>query len=501
MKLIVAYQKKDNGIGIDNKIPWHLTEDLIHFKRKTSKIANIGETGEGVGHTKNTVIMGRKTWDSIPSQFKPLKNRINYVVSRDTTPEFKQQIENHKDTYIINDLDNCLTSFTDEWSSCLPHIWIIGGETIYKQAFPYATEIHVTEIYTEKSQEYECTVFFPEIDMDSFKITDVTPIQKAEKSPQSKKALYYRFVTYKRGVAFRETNPIWKSSEHQYLDTLTEILEHGQETTDRTGVGTLSVFGKQFKYDLADGFPALTTKRIFLRGVFEELMMYLRGETDNTILQEKKIHIWDGNTSREFLDNRGLQHYPEGDMGETYGYNYRNFGGEYDNCKVGISKKDGFDQLAYIIDLIKNDPHSRRIIINLWNPNTLHKAALPSCLCQYQFYVDTKKSTLNLQIYIRSSDFFLANNWNTCTGAFFVNMLCNLEGINLTPGILTVVTGDTHLYNTHLDGVRENINRKPRPYPILEIKEKKSQIEDFTWEDMNIIGYFPMKNIKADMAV
>lgn len=500
MKLIVAYQRKDNGIGIDNKIPWHLAEDLIHFKRKTSKIYETCVNNKSP--SRNIVVMGRKTWDSIPSQFKPLKNRVNYVVSRDTTPEFKQQLEKNKETYLINDLDKFLSSIEDKSGSNMSNVWIIGGETIYKQSLPYATEIHVTEIYTEKSQEYECTVFFPEIDMTKFKITDVTPIKKAEQSRQSDKALYYRFVTYKRGgVDFGETNPIWRSSEHQYLDTLTEILNHGQETTDRTGVGTLSVFGKQFKYDLADGFPALTTKRIFLRGVFEELMMYLRGETDNTILQEKNIHIWDGNTSREFLDKRGLQHYPEGDMGETYGYNYRNFGGEYDDCKVGISKKDGFDQLAYVIDLIKNDPHSRRIIINLWNPNTLHKAALPSCLCQYQFYVDTKRNTLNLQIYIRSSDFFLANNWNTCTGTFVTYMLCNLEGIALTPGILTVVTGDTHLYNTHLDGVRENINRKPRPYPILEIKEKKTQIEDFTWEDMNIIGYFPMKNIKADMAV
>ena len=497
MKLIVAYQRKDRGIGIDNKIPWYLSEDLIQFKTKTSQIATIDETSEGVGHKKNTVIMGRKTWDSIPSQFKPLKNRVNYVVSRDTSPEFKQQIETYTDTYIINDLEDELKTLTDWWSPI--NIWVIGGETIYKQVMPYATEIHATEIYTEKSQEYECSVFFPEL-LDSFKITDVTHIKKGVCS-HTDKQLYYRHITYKRGVALCKTNPIWSSSERQYLDTLTEILEDGQETLDRTGVGTLSVFGKQFKYDLADGFPALTTKRIFLRGVFEELMMYLRGETDNTILQEKNIHIWDGNTSREFLDKRGLQHYPEGDMGETYGYNYRNFGGEYDDCKVGISKKDGFDQLAYVIDLIKNDPHSRRIIINLWNPNTLHKAALPSCLCQHQFYVDTKKSTLNLQIYIRSSDFFLANNWNTCTGAFFVHMLCNLDGIDLTPGILTVVTGDTHLYNTHLDGVRENINRTPRPYPILDIKEKKSKIEEFTWEDMNIVGYFPMNNIKADMAV
>ena len=230
-------------------------------------------------------------------------------------------------------------------------------------------------------------------------------------------------------------------------------------------------------------------------------MLYLSGKTDNTILNQKNIHIWDGNTSRDFLDNRGLNHYPVNDMGETYGFNFRHFGGEYVNCLESNTDNNGFDQLSYVINLIKNDPSSRRIIINLWNPKTLHRAALPSCLCQYQFYVNSKTNELDLQIYIRSSDFFLANNWNTCTGAFFVHMLCNLEGINLTPGRVVVVTGDTHIYLTHLDGVNQNLERDVRPLPFLKIKERKSNIEDFSWEDMNIIGYYPQKNIRAEMAV
>ena len=189
---------------------------------------------------------------------------------------------------------------------------------------------------------------------------------------------------------------------------------------------------------------------MFLRAVFEELMLYLRGQTDNQILNDKKINIWNGNTSREFLDKRGLNKYPKGDMGETYGFNFRHFGGEYVNCKTNYSSKNGYDQLKYVIETIKKDPTSRRIIINLWNPKTLHKAALPSCLCMYQFYVDTVHNLLHLQIYIRSSDYFLANNWNTCTGAFFVHLICSLNGINLTPGTLTVVCGDAHIYKTHV---------------------------------------------------
>ena len=229
-------------------------------------------------------------------------------------------------------------------------------------------------------------------------------------------------------------------------------------------------------------------------------MFYISGKTDNTILTEKNIHVWDGNTTREFLDNRGLSHYPEGDLGETYGFNFRHYGAEYKTCDENY-KGQGFDQLANVIDLIKNNPNSRRIIIDLWNSSTLHKAALPPCLCKYQFYINTNDKKLDLMIYIRSSDYFLANNWNAATGALFVHLICNLEGIDLTPGTLTVVTGDTHLYTSHVDQAKENIIRKPRPFPKLIVKNKKQNIEDFTYEDIELIGYKPYPSIKASMAV
>ena len=204
---------------------------------------------------------------------------------------------------------------------------------------------------------------------------------------------------------------------------------------------------------------------------------------------------------REFLDKRGLTHYEEGDMGETYGFNFRHFGGEYLGCSTEYKKGEhGFDQVANLIHLIKNDPTSRRMIITLWNPHTNHKAALPSCLCWYQFYVDTEAEELHAQIYLRSSDFFLANNWNVCTGAILVHLLCNLEGINLTPGTLKVITGDTHLYLNHLEQAKINLTRKPKPFPKLIIKEKKENIEDFTYEDLNVIGYNPYPGIKAEMS-
>jgi len=294
----------------------------------------------------------------------------------------------------------------------------------------------------------------------------------------------------------------FNEEEMSYLELMRTILEEGTSNNDRTGVGTLSIFGSMLKYDLRNSFPLSTTKKMFFRGIFEELLFFLSGKTDNKVLQDKNIFIWDGNTTREFLDKRGLVYYEEGDMGQTYGFNFRHFGGEYKGCKVSYGENVGYDQLRNVIDLIKNDPYSRRIIIDLWDCSTLNKTALPSCLCKYQFNVNVDKKELNLAIYLRSSDYFLANSWNTCCGALFVYLLCHLEGIDLTPGELTVFIADAHLYKTHIEQVKEQISRSPFPFPKLIVKcEKKKDIMDFKYEDLSLIGYRSGAAIKAEMAV
>jgi len=483
MNIIVAYCKKNNGIGLNNKIPWYLKNDLNNFQQITSKTDK--------DYTKNMVVMGRKTWESIPHEHRPLKNRINIVLTRNKNVKLKHSIENNKDTFVKHDFNEILEVAKLNENFKISNIFIIGGEILYKLALEtnQISKIFVTEIY----EEYECDTFFPKIDEEQYKLTYVSKFY-------SEKNIYYRYVEYinKENTSIE----LWRNNEeYQYLNTLKSILNTGISSDDRTGVGTLSTFGEKFTYNLEDTFPALTTKKIFLRGVFEELMLYLSGKTDNTILNQKNIHIWDGNTSRDFLDNRGLNHYPVNDMGETYGFNFRHYGGFYKTCKDTYNS-EGFDQLENVLYLIKNDPNSRRIIINLWNPATQNKAALPACLCMYQFYVDTKHKKLHLQIYIRSSDFFLANNWNTLTGAFLVNMICNLKDINLTPGKLTVITGDTHIYKNHVSQVEENLLRTPRPFPKLVFKSgPKDSIYDYTYEDIKLIGYCPYKNIKAPMAV
>ena len=494
--IIVAHTFKKNGIGIKNSLPWKIKEDMAFFKNTTSKVLQ----DDNIEYI-NTIIMGSKTWASIPESNKPLKNRINIIITRNPIKS------NNK--FIIyttwNNLTSVLISFNQNKNKLnnkimkIQNNFIIGGGIIYKLALEslFIEKIYTTEIY----KEIDCDVFFPKLDTldgkNKYNIIECSEF-KFDKN------IYYRFITYLNQSLFTDEKcrEKWINHEEQiYLNNMKDIVDNGIERSDRTGVGTISKFGITMKYDLRDTFPISTTKKIFLRGVFEELMLYIRGQTDNKILNDKKVNIWNANTSRDFLDKRGLTNYKEGDMGETYGFNFRHYGAEYKGCEEYYSSTYGFDQLKYIINLIKTDPTSRRIIINLWNPATLHKAALPSCLCMYQFYVDTQHKLLNLQIYIRSSDYFLANNWNTCTGALLVHLICSLSYIKLTPGELTVVSGDTHIYKTHISQVRENLKRDPKPFPKLIVSNKNDHISKFEWEDITLLGYKCDSSLSAPMAI
>ena len=474
LNLIVAYCDKQ-GIGKDNKIPWNISNEMLYFKKITTYTNN--------PILKNVVIMGRKTWESIPQRFRPLSDRINIVLTKNKNFEVNDGV------FIADSLESSFDIIHKIQNSNKKNVFIIGGETLYREGIinKYCHKLYISEIYNK----YECDRYFPDIP-DKFKIMTVSNFCYES-------SVHYRKIVYVNSEL--DNTELWKNKEEQqYLDCLVRITKLGNINVDRTGVGTYSTFGETFRYDLSDTFPLLTTKKMWLRAIFEELKFYLSGKTDNSILTEKGINIWNENTTRDFLDKRGLSHYPEHDMGESYGFNFRHYGSEYKTCKEDYTGK-GFDQVNYVINLIRNNPTSRRIIIDLWNGSTLDKASLPPCLCKYQFYVNTTDNKLDLMIYLRSSDFFLANNWNVCTGAFLVYMICNLEGIKYTPGILTVITGDTHIYKSHIKQVEENIERVPRPYPKLIVKEKKKDIMNFEFSDFKLIGYNPYPNIKADMAV
>lgn len=503
--LIVAYSYPHYGISnIKNEIPWNLKNELNYFKNITSNIP-IDNSNKDLNYI-NAVVMGRKTWDSINRRILP--NRINVVITNNNN--LIEEYEYINSNLILTSWDNYekeignylinINSKSDFPKLLLNEIFIIGGSEIYNLALNTKTisKILITEVYINNCINNYSSFYPIKLQTDKYKLVEISNFQEENN-------IYYRYLEYNNIEKINNCKEWINNEEQNYLDLMQHILVNGIKREDRTGTGTLSSFGHQLRFNLRDHFPITTTKSSFLRGVFEELMLYLSGKTDNKILQDKKIHIWDGNTSRDFLDKRGLFNYPEGDMGETYGFNMRHFGGEYINCKTNypLDGSNGFDQLNNIIHLLKNDPTSRRIIINLWNPATQNRASLPSCLCQYQFWVNTTTNELHLQIYIRSSDYFLANNWNTCTGALFVHMLCNTKGLeHLKPGELIVTTGDTHIYLNHIEQVEENLKRKPFPFPKLIIKNGlKNNITDFEWTDFQLLGYKNHPKIEANMAV
>ena len=292
--------------------------------------------------------------------------------------------------------------------------------------------------------------------------------------------------------------------ENQYLQLLGKILSEGATRSDRTGVGTKSLFGTQMRFSLANNIvPAMTTKKLFIRGVVEELLFFLRGDTDTKKLEVKGINIWKGNTTREFLDARGLNHLPEGDMGKGYGYQWRKFGQEdpttYDEYGNNNSIA-GVDQLSQVINQLKNDPYSRRIIMTAWNPQQLSEIALPPCHCFMQFYVDNNK--LSCQFYQRTVDTFLGLPFNLLSYALLTRILAHTVGMEAQE--LIFVGGDTHLYLNHLPQATEQISREPYAFPALEITKKLSTIQDIEalqFEDFKFSEYKSHPANKAEMAV
>ena len=262
----------------------------------------------------------------------------------------------------------------------------------------------------------------------------------------------------------------------QYLDLLREIRDNGVTKTDRTGVGTKSIFGHQMRFNLQDGFPLLTTKKVFLKGIIYELLWFLKGDTNIKFLTDHNVHIWD-----EWADENG-------DLGYVYGKQWRSW--EATDGRV-------IDQISQVVDLIKNHPDSRRILVTAWNPAEIDKMALPPCHCLFQFYVADGK--LSCQLYQRSADTFLGVPFNIASYALLTMMLAQVCG--LEPGEFIHTTGDTHIYLNHLNQVNEQLSREPRPLPKMIINPDVKSIFDFKYEDFKLEGYDPYPAIKAPVAV
>lgn len=262
----------------------------------------------------------------------------------------------------------------------------------------------------------------------------------------------------------------------QYLDLLDHVLNNGQLKSDRTGTGTLSVFGYQMRFDLGNGFPLLTTKKLHLRSIIHELLWFLKGETNVKYLHENKVSIWD-----EWADENG-------ELGHIYGYQWRSW-----------PKPDGgsVDQISQVIESIKNNPDSRRHIVSAWNVGELDKMALPPCHLMFQFYVANGK--LSCQMYQRSCDIFLGVPFNIASYALLTLMMARVT--DLEPGEFVHTLGDAHIYLNHIDQVKLQLTREPFPSPVMKINPAKKSIFDFTFEDFELSGYQSHPHIKGDIAV
>ncbi|MCC6542074.1 MAG: thymidylate synthase [Flavobacteriales bacterium] len=262
----------------------------------------------------------------------------------------------------------------------------------------------------------------------------------------------------------------------QYLELLQHILDHGTRKTDRTGTGTISCFGHQMRFDLAEGFPMVTTKKLHLKSIIHELLWFLKGDTNIKYLQENGVRIWD-----EWADANG-------DLGPVYGYQWRSW-----------ATPDGrtIDQISELVAMIKKNPDSRRLIVSAWNPADVPNMALPPCHCLFQFYVADGK--LSCQLYQRSADTFLGVPFNIASYALLTLMIAQVCG--LKPGEFVHTFGDVHLYNDHIEQAKLQLTRQPRPLPTLEVDPNVTDLFDFRFEHFALKDYDPHPHIKAVVSV
>lgn len=272
---------------------------------------------------------------------------------------------------------------------------------------------------------------------------------------------------------------------HQYLSALRTVLDQGVKSTDRTGTGTISYFGMQCRYDLADGFPLMTTKKLHLRSIIHELLWFLDGDTNIKYLKDNGVSIWD-----EWADDNG-------DLGPVYGHQWRHFPKVETDDKTAKLLLGEVDQIANLVDMIRKTPDSRRLIVSAWNPGEVDRMALPPCHTLWQVRILDGK--LHLQLYQRSADMFLGVPFNIASYALLAVMLAHVTGYE--PGEFVHTMGDAHIYLNHLDQVNEQLSRTPRALPKVTLARDVGSIFDFRYEDFAFPGYDPLPGIKAPVAV
>lgn len=446
-EIVVAHNSK-RGIGCNNALPWTCPRDMAFFKKLTLDSA-----------IYNAVVMGSNTWRSIGQ--RPLPGRLNVVIS---TKLRKSDLSNG--VILFDSVEKCVR---DLLTMGLDNIYIIGGASIYSQfmKLPIVSAIHANEILHNYTL---CNTHLDEFPSD-FQLVS----QRATKE-----------------VVFRMYQRPPNRGELSYLRLVGDILREGETRNDRTGTGTISMFGKSMRFCLrGDKIPVLTTKKVFWPGVVKELLWFISGSTDANKLSEQGVNIWKENGSRAFLDNMGFYDRKEGDLGPVYGFQWRHFGAEYVDCKTDYCGQ-GFDQMKDCVDKIKNDPDSRRIVMSAWNPPDLGNMNLAPCHMMCQFHVSGKE--LSCQMYQRSCDVGLGVPFNISSYALLTHMIAHCCGIKAKE--LIYVMGDAHIYKNHVEPLERQLERDPLPFPTIKLNDSVRDIDDFRFGDIELRNYYSYPSIK-----
>ncbi|KAK2966011.1 hypothetical protein RJ640_017089 [Escallonia rubra] len=465
---VVVAATRNMGIGKDGKLPWRLPSDLKFFKDVTMTTSDLAR--------KNAVIMGRKTWESIPLEHRPLPGRLNVVLTRSGSFD----IATAENVVICGSMISALELLAaSPYCLSIEKVFVIGGGQVLREALnaPGCNAIHVTEI----ESDVDCDTFIPALDISSFQ-----PWYSS--LPSVENNIRYCFTTYVRvrnstveppsltngptsdsnsdvvkfdvkKFSFLPKMIFEKHEEHMYLRLVQDIISNGAYKDDRTGTGTLSKFGCQ-------------------------------------CFGEEFLKSFCGSSVVPQMLSIGLVDREEGDLGPVYGFQWRHFGARYNGMYADYTGQ-GFDQLLDVIEKIKNNPDDRRIILSAWNPSDLKLMALPPCHMFAQFYV--AKGELSCQMYQRSADMGLGVPFNVASYALLTCMVAHV--CDLVPGDFIHVIGDAHVYRTHVRPLQDQLQKLPKPFPILKINPQKKDIDSFVAADFELIGYDPHQKIEMKMAV
>lgn len=473
--VIVAARRLSNGkllIGQSGTLPWGRNDkDMLFFSRMT--------TGNTIfGKSQNVVLMGRKTWTSLPKQ--PLPNRVNWILSKSLPNGMtweQVRIESRK--------------------LMPPELWVIGGGEIYDQCF---RELPIERIYLTLMERADVVepasenLYVPDgtfLEANGDFVRNLERAKLVDESNYFEMADSFTKWRYKIQEYHLPIHP-----EYQYLNMIHQTLLTGEKKDDRTGTGTISSWGGLTRWNLQEGFPLLTTKKVFWKGVAEELLWFLRGDTDAKKLSVKGIRIWDANGTRDFLDNLGLTHRREGDLGPVYGFQWRNFGASYIDADTKV--EGGIDQVRKVLDQLRKNPTDRRCLVMAWNPTALSEMALPPCHVLFQ--LQGVNGRLNTIFYQRSCDMGLGVPFNIASYALLTHIFAHILGWEV--GELVHLMGDVHVYRNHEDALWEQLSRSPYNLPKLRIRcDPKSDPGDYTMEDFDLLDYQSHGVIKMKMAV